>query len=342
MIYKNVELFNTEQIIDKENIPGVILNRFSSGAIAGLDYGEDRRGPVTQAYGNEIEIRFVTKNDIIDVHLGAWDNDGYIFISNGDYDYTTVYLPQGELKCITLARHSRLAQMPVISKERFSRDVWRIVFLKRFTPVFSHIDGRGGSVRPPYKSEIPSKTMLAYGSSITFGAGTGVMSVLTHIQIAARNLGIQVLNKSMPGSCFCEMSYGDYLSQIPADFYYYELGGNMRLRFTPEEFKKRASHLIKETRRKNPAAPIILLTVYPLLKSIPDEDNIKASLVIGEYDRILTTLAEDDDNIHMINSSEILSDSSLLSFDGLHPSGYGNIVMADRICDKIRHIIQGV
>ncbi len=49
---------------------------------------------------------------------------------------------------------------------------------------------------------------------------------------------------------------GDYRDQ--ADYYYYELGGNMRLRFTPEEFKERASHIVNETRRKNPFAPIIL------------------------------------------------------------------------------------
>lgn len=341
MIYKNVELFNTEQVIEKAGVPGKILNRFSAHAIAGLDSGEDRRGPVTQAYGNEIEIRFIADKDSVDIYLGAWDNDGYVFISNGDYDNTTVFLPQGELKCITLTRHPRLALMPEIIGERFSRDVWRVIFLKRFTPVFSHIDGKGGLIRPPRKKEIPLKTMVAYGSSITFGAGTGPMSSLTHMQIAARKLGIQVMNKSMPGSCFCEMSYGDFISGIPADFYFYELGGNMRLRFTPKEFKKRASHLVTETRRKNPSAPIILLTVYPLLKSIPDEDNEKAAIVIEEYDKIIASLASDDRNIHLIDSGEILSDSSLLSFDGLHPSGYGNIVMADRICDKIKHIIQG-
>lgn len=341
MIYKTVELFNTEQIIEKTGVPGKILNRFSADAIAGLDSGDDRRGSVTQAYGNEIEIRFVAENDTIDVYLGAWDNDGYIYVSNGDYDNATFYLPCNELKCITLSKHPRLAMMPKIPKERFSRDVWRIIFLKRFTPVFSHVDGNGGSVRPPLDSEIPSKTMIAYGSSITFGAGTGAMSPLTHIQLAARKLGIQVMNKSMPGSCFCEKSYGDYLSGIHADFYYYELGGNMRLRFTPEEFKKRAAHLINETCRKNPKAHLILLTVYPLLKSIPDEDNTKASAVIEKYDKILKAIASSSLNIHLINSNDILNDSSLLSFDGLHPSGYGNIVMADCIYDKIKHIIQG-
>ncbi|MDX1358757.1 MAG: SGNH/GDSL hydrolase family protein, partial [Clostridia bacterium] len=103
---------------------------------------------------------------------------------------------------------------------------------------------------------------------------------------------------------------------------------------------KRATHLVTETRKKNTAAPIILLTVYPLLKNIPDEDNVKASRVIEEYDKTLIKLAENDDNIHLVDSAGILNDTRLLSFDGLHPSGYGNIVMADNIYDKIKHIVQ--
>jgi hypothetical protein len=338
MIYGNVELFNAEQIYDLEDVPGKVLNRFSAHAIAGLDRGADRRGPITQAYGNEIEIRFVSESDTVEISIGAWDNDGYVSVGNGDYDNCTVYLPQGEMKTIKLERHPRLALMASPGPERFSKSVWRITYLKRFTPVFSYVKGEG--IRPPEPGEVPRKTMLAYGSSITFGAGTGPMSALTHMQILARDLGIQVMNKSMPGSCFCEFSYGDYLSNTKADFYYYELGGNMRLRHSPEEFKKRAVHIVTETRRKNPSAPIILLTVYPLLKSIPDEDHVKAARVIEEYDGILANLAGNDDNIHLIDSAAILNDTRLLSFDGLHPSGYGNVVMAANIYDKIKHIVQ--
>lgn len=341
MIFKDVDLYNAEQIIEGIVPDCVVLNRFSTHAIDGLDSGKDRRGPITQAYGNDIEIRFVSENDSIDIHIGAWDNDGYVRISLGDYDHSTVYLPQDELTCITLNKHPRLGMLKTTDTERFSKNLWRIKFLKRYTPVFSHVDGKDGFIRPPNSEEVPQKTMVAYGSSITFGAGTGPMSALTHMDILARMLGIQVMNKSMPGSCFCELSYGDYLSEIEADYYYYELGGNMRLRFTPEEFKLRATHIIKETRRKNPAAPIILLAVYPLLKSIPDEDHVKANTTIEKYDELLQELAQNDDNIHLINSSEILNDTRLLSFDGLHPSGYGNMVMAQRIYDRIKNIIQG-
>lgn len=341
MIYKDVDLYNTEQIIEGVVPDCVVLNRFSTHAIDGLDSGKDRRGPITQAYGSDIEIRFVSENDSIDIYIGAWDNDGYVRISLGDYDHSTVYLPQGEITCITLNKHPRLGVLNTTDIERFSKNLWRIKFLKRFTPVFSHVEGKGGFIRPPHNDEIPKKTMVAYGSSITFGAGTGPMSSMTHMDIVARMLGVQVMNKSMPGSCFCEPSYGDYLSDIKADYYYYELGGNMRLRFSPEEFKLRATHIVAETRRKNPTAPIILLTVYPLLKSIPDEDNVKANATIEKYDEILHKLAQNDDNIHLINSSEILIDTRLLSFDGLHPSGYGNMVMAQRIYGRIKNIIQG-
>ncbi|MFO7612371.1 MAG: SGNH/GDSL hydrolase family protein [Clostridia bacterium] len=339
MIYNDAEFFNADRVIEKDGIPGVVLNRYSGKAVDGLDTGEDRRGAVTQAYGNEIEIRFVAEKDCVDIHLGAYDKDGYVSISNGDYHNSVAYLPQDRITRIRLERHPRLRLLGDVGPERFSREVWRITYLKRFTPVFAGIDGMGGSVRPPAPDEIPSKTMLAYGSSITFGAGTGPMSVLTHMQILAQKLGIQVMNKSMPGSCFCEFSLGDFLSGIPADYYFYELGGNMRLRYSPGVFAKRAEHLVSKTRERNPASPIILLTVYPLLKSIPDEDHEKASAVIVKYDETLYRLAKKYGNIHMVDSADILNDPRMLSFDGLHPSGYGNIEMAANLYEKLKNII---
>ncbi len=340
MIYNNVELFNVEQIIEKDGISGKILNRFSAHAIDGVETSDGSRGPVTSWYGSSIEIRFVAKSDTIDVYLGALDNDGYVRISNGDFDHSTVYLPKDEITCITLEKHPRLWEFNDLPEgRRFSKNVWRIMFLKRFTAVFAHVDGKGMEVRPPVESEVPSKTMLTYGSSISFGAGTGPMSAMTHLQLLARKLDIQVMNKSMPGSCFTEYSFGDYLSNVEADFYYYELGGNMRAKFSIEEFSKRAIHIVSETRRKHPRKPIILLTVYPLLKNLPGEDHEYIGSIVEGYDKCLAELARNDENIHLIDSSYILNDRRFMSFDGIHPSGYGNIFMAERLYDKIKHII---
>jgi|GEM_PF-2451723 len=338
MIYRNVELFNVSRIDSNPDIPGVLLNRFSEEAIKGLDRGEDRRGPATQAYCNDIEIRFESNSRSVNLFLGAWDNDGYIAVFNGEHFNSIHHLPQGEITQIQVERHPRLALMPEDGNERFNKNIWRVIFLKRFQAVFSDISVSDGIFTPPlYNKKTP--VMLAYGSSISFGAGTGPASYLHHLRILSREIGYQLMNKSMPGSCFCEMSYGDFLSDIPADLYYYELGGNMRLRHTPKEFEKRAKHLVGETRRKNPKAPILLLTVYPLLGSIPDEDFKKASRVIKEYNKTLAKLSQDDSLIYLIDSGKVISEPGILSYDGLHPSGYGNIVMADRLHEIINSLI---
>jgi lysophospholipase L1-like esterase len=135
------------------------------------------------------------------------------------------------------------------------------------------------------------------------------------------------------------MTIGDYLSGIKADLYYYELGGNMRLRHTPEEFDKRANHIVRETRRKNPGAPIILAGVCELLKSLPGEDYIKANAVIAEFDKTLKNLAREVENTHYIESVEICSDRKLLCADGMHPSIYGNIQMGLAIYGKLKNLI---
>lgn len=338
MIYGNVELFNVERLESMGGISGVMLNRFSRAVFEGLDRGEDRRGPVTQSYCNDIEIRFETESQVVTLRVGAWDNDGYIAVLNGEYYHSLHHLDKNVISTIELERHPRLALMPFAEGERFNRNIWRVIFLKRFKAVFAEVTVPEGKINAPLYNKKP-RTLLAYGSSITFGAGTGPASHLHHMSILARRLGYQLMNKSMPGSCFCEMSFGDYLSDIPAELYFYELGGNMRLRHTPEEFDKRARHMVEETRRKNPDAPIILLTVYPLLKNIPDEDHEKAAYTIDRFNETIERLAVRDDNIHLIDSGEILSEPGLLSYDGLHPSGYGNIIMAERLYERIKSII---
>jgi len=338
VIYGNVELFNVERLEHRSGIPGVMLNRFSKAAVDGLDRGEDRRGNLTQSYCNDIEIRFETAAQEVTAEVGAWDNDGYIAVFNGEYFHSLHHLPEGRLSVLKLQRHPRLALMPAVDDERFNRYIWRLVFLKRFQAVFGEIHTEQGKIGPPLYNIRP-KTMLAYGSSITFGAGTGPASYLHHMWILARRLGYQLENKSMPGSCFCEISYGDFLSDISADLYYYELGGNMRLRHTPDEFRRRAEHLVKETRRKNPEAPIILLSIYPLLGSIPDEDHEKAARVIASFNETIYHLADPADRIFVVDSSQIISEPGLLSYDGLHPSGYGNIMMAERLYNIIKNMI---
>jgi hypothetical protein len=338
MIYGNVELFNVERLENRGGIQGVMLNRFSKAAVNGLDRGEDRRGHETQSYCNDIELRFETESQAVTLKVGAWDNDGYIVVFNGEYYHSLHHLDKNVISTIELERHPRLALMPSVEEERFNRNIWRVIFLKRFQAVFTEVTALEGLINPPLYNR-KTKTLLAYGSSITFGAGTGPASYLHHMRILARKLGYQLMNKSMPGSCFCEKSYGDYLSGIPAELYYYELGGNMRLRHSPEEFDKRARHIVEQTRKKNPDSPIILLTVYPLLKSIPDEDHEKAVYTIDKFNETLERLAVRDANIHLIDSSEILSETGLLSYDGLHPSGYGNIIMAERLYERIKNLI---
>ncbi len=339
MKYENVEVFNAERSYVIEGVEGAAFNRFSEEAVKGIDSGPDRNGHRAQSYGNEIEIRFVTDGSQSDIYLGAWGAEGFISIYAGDYHQGIRRLPEGEIIKIELERSARLQALPPIEGERFPRNMWRIVFLKRYVPVFAGVDGRGGFIRPPERSEAPRKTILAYGSSITFGAGTGPESDVTHMQLAARKAGAQVLNKSMPGSCFCELSMGDYLSGIEADLYYYELGGNMRLRHTPEEFEKRAFHLVRETSRKNPGKPIVLPGVCELLKSLPGEDSVKANSAMMEFDKTLKKLAAESENIHFIESADICSSRILLSADGLHPSIYGNIEMGMAIYEKIKEII---
>jgi len=335
VIYDNIEFFNVEQLYENKNIPGKILGRYDLKTINVLDNGGDKLGAYAASYSNECEMRFVTKKKSIKIFLSTLEAEGRINVYNGDYYNSTYILEQGKINCINLNVNDRLYNSKEEKKDRrFDKNVWRIVFIKRFTAIYHGINVGNCKIRPPFKKELPKKTFLVYGSSVTFGAISGRESDLSHMQILARKLKYQVINKGMPGSCFGEKAITDLIKNInDVDFYIYELGGNMRVRYTVDEFKERFNYLLDETIKHHPNRLIFIIDVYWQLRHIPSENHEIVNKVIDGYNKVMYDYVNksNNKNLILIDNKKILPDYSLMCADMIHPSPYGSIIMGENL-----------
>lgn len=344
MIYDNMEFFNVAFLEDKPLLGGKALCRYSKKGRAGLEDLYDRRGYYASLYSNECEIRFITNRQSFFIYLSALNEDGYVNVYCGDLYYDTFLIKDGITTTLRLDKKDNIKNPVEIGKEqRFSKDVWRIVFLKRFIGVYIGCDFGNGSVRPPTKDELPKKTFLTYGSSISFGAKTGIASDLSFPNILGRMLKAQTINKSMPGSNFIESSAVDYMldSKDNIDFILYEVGPNMVSRYTTEQYKERLAYLITQSLRIHPNKYIFVIDTYEYIYSILESKRHYMNKV-KQYNDALREIAKEVNSEYLviIDNKDIINDTSLLCADMVHPSHYGAIEMAENLYEIVKKYIK--
>lgn len=297
-------------------IPEKVRNQLNNGA----------RFMAKESVG--IEIQFVTDAPTIDIYLSVlrpvFSECGKIRIYKGNFLYKIFELQSGIVHTVRInppGEFGNVKQNMLYSKG-FSPNVWRVV-CDRLVVSLHGIDTYGYDIRPPEKNELPPKNWLAYGSSITHSNLDGYPFV------AARQLGIQVQNKGLCGSCHIEKEIVDYFfDEVEFDLITCELGVNMRGGFTPEEFEKRARYLVE--RIKESKKPAVIITTFPNKKSIEytDEFTIYTEHELA-YNKILIDLVKGAQypDIHLVHGYDILTDVCGLSADLLHPTSYGHALM---------------
>lgn len=343
MIYNNIEFHNVAELEAIQNMPGLRLQRFPKAVRNELGHLDHERGRFYSEKSVGCEIRFTTTARFIRVSLSALEGDGKLFVFKGNFLHSIHELKSGIITTIHLEEPEKFAQITpeAINGFAFSSNVWRFLFGKDCCINFHNIDSFGHDINPPKENETPRIKWLAYGSSITFGGNTNLYSN-AYVQQAARRLNIDVLNKGIAGSCFCDKSVVKYLSENTEwDFATLELGINMIGRFEPFEFEERARHLITTVVAKNPGKPVAVIGIYPngALYSInKDNKSTRNNLAFNEISqRIVKEL--NNPNVSFIPGEDILTDYSGLSIDMVHPSDNGHIIMGENLSNKLKPIV---
>ncbi len=119
-----------------------------------------------------------------------------------------------------------------------------------------------GPCRPPHADEVPAKTGIFYGSSITQGACLPSNALLWSRRVAEA-LGCDHFNHGVAGNCKLEKEFSDWFAaRDDWDFAVLELGINMVDRYDPEDFRGRVRYMLNAMHQAHPDAYIFCIDVF--------------------------------------------------------------------------------
>ncbi|MDQ8192825.1 SGNH/GDSL hydrolase family protein [Coraliomargarita sp. SDUM461004] len=286
------------------------------------------------------EIRFHTTAPTTRITLSCEHAEGEVQIFRGPFLCETVKLEKGVPTAIDLTPNDRLQEATddILESGGFSTSVWRLL-LGRGSFRYHFINTFGHSLRAPRPEELPSVNWLAYGSSITHSHLAG------HPYQASRLLHWNLHAKGLSGSCHLEPAATDYfakqIKESNLDIITAELGVNMRVWYSVEEFTQRAKYFIKTLRAAAPGKPIVLITIFTNSAHYSrDTERAGVQTQIG-FDNSLRKLHADanDPDLHLIEGTELLPDFTLLNSDVLHPSPSGQALMGHLLAERLRRIL---
>lgn len=330
-----MEFHNTAALEDR--LGGKVLQRFPEKVRYGLGYQDHDRGRMYSQMPVGCEIRFVTDAHFFRISLAAYENDNRIFVYRGNFLHKVLDLPAGRISTFHLEEPAGFKDLKqgVLQGHRFSSDVWRIVMDKESAVIYYGADFVGHTVRPPKKEEVPEYKWMAYGSSITFG-GEAHLGINAYAMRTARKLNMDLYNKSIAGSCFCDESVVEYLAELAPqmNLVTLELGINMLRRFPEDIFRERAYHLIRRIREAAPETKIVVITPFRAGSGYQQMEENDGTRRYYGFTRILKEYP--DPEVTVLDGQEILNDFSGLSTDLLHPSDEGHEIMAANLSEKLK------
>ncbi len=321
MIYKNVELYNVEEV--RETRDGLRIYRFPRTVISKM------RAKDSALTTTGCEIRFVGEAYIT---IGAVNTfvDGYgkVEVYRGDILYFSYIIPSGQ-KIVLKLLYNTIADDCTTEIS----PIWRIVFGNDFEGLIYDIEPLG-TICPPCE-EGTKKRIIAYGSSITHGA-CAVNYSNSYIFKLAKNLGVDIENKGVGGGCFCEQEVADFLVNKKCHMFFLELGTNMIDCMDALEYYDKATYVFSHI---DSNIPTVFVSPYTYFSSI--SKNAEKRKIVMDYRRISMQLCEDfkRENFYYIDGLEIIDSLNMLTCDMIHPSIYGHHVMSERIYERIKNIV---
>ena len=203
-------------------------NRFATGV-------ELRFRMTDGAVDLTLSSELVAESATVHIFFGSFQGGGEYSSKNVGPGNTTIHIeyPTGMEKLRQLAEEYHLPYDP---------EVVRVVM--PYTPCY--YVGVKGKVEPPRSGDLPEKTYLAYGSSITH-ASLGLIQPDSYAFRIAQQLGTDYLNLGFAGTAFLEQEMAEYIvSRKDWDFASVELGINMTDgRFSTHFFEDRVKKFIE-------------------------------------------------------------------------------------------------
>ena len=318
-------LYNTAQTVDELN--GVALYRLP------LDTLQDTEVNFTEMNARAAdvsELRFVLLGEKAVLKLYYYGDEStppYLYIHFGSYQgrwpwEKKVVLRKGfnEIEITYPNNIETLKERAKILNHPFSPEVIRVTLCNycRFSELV-------GDTRKPTPDELPEKSAVFYGSSITYGADALTMPSC-YTSLCSKILGIDVLNKGLAGACYLEPKIVDYIFSLDCDYQLVEVSTNFNISAQLEKFEQRVQNLLEAHERISPEKPLVLVNSYRCYKDTQSEEIIKKYLFAKNYR-----------NISYLNGYELISLGDF-GVDMVHPDTMGHINLAQNLSRELKRI----
>ena len=336
--YKNIQIHNAAEISYSQDGKSISWRRVPSNV--GEKLTEGGQNAILNATG--IELRFVMNSDEVEIELEALPNSVSIFhvyrgsIQGGWKDHEVGKCVIGKTNCL-ISKPKNLPTLRKISEDAgypFAPEVVRIIFDRGLCRI-CNIEG---DIEPPKPEQLPKKTLMAYGSSITHGSNA-LDGSSKWVSVLAHKLNMDYRNLGMPGSCAMEPELVDYIAREGEcgkwDTAILELGVNV-LQWEDKKIHEHVSNTIRQIAGRN--SDKMVFVVSPLYCN----DDFYGRGNAERWRRIIAETVEKEalPNVKLINGLDLIGDMSMISADEVHPNIYGirqiterlyNIIMSQQI-----------
>jgi lysophospholipase L1-like esterase len=235
---------------------------------------------------------------------------------------------------VQVDRLQTIAKVPE-ANARFSVRVVRVLF---HGEAELYLHEAKGAIRPPRPDELPERTLLTYGTSITQWANATAQHLTWPAQCAWR-LGTDLVNLGVSGSCHVENAFADHIAgRSDWDIGVFPFSVNMvGGGFSLDEFESRVRYFIERLIEHHAEKPMFFITLFRYFADWgvpqenaaagPDEFRKRLRIAVGSYNKPYLTV---------VDGLEMLPSATGLSADLIHPSDLGMITIGERVAGVIR------
>ena len=317
MVFQNIDFHNVAQIVPWED--GYRLWRLPEDVRAQVNEGiRERIG----GFGTGVELRFRLLGETAMIRLRTLPDleaqTAFIYYGTFQGGWQDSSRPIGtEPTELVVHRPANMESLLAVRRERglaFSPEVVRVV-LPYGTCLFLGVDG---AVEPPRPEDLPARTYLAYGSSITHGS-LALGAPYTYPFRIAQKLGCDYFNLGFAGAAHLEKAMAEHIvSRWDWSFASVEMGVNMLGGFTEAEFERRVDEftaILAADKR-----PVFATSIFGL-RGADAERALVFRRIVDRYAgaRLLYTPGE-----------ELLDDPAFVSQDDVHPTLEGMELIVSR------------
>lgn len=340
--HQSVAFHGVAELRAVEGLPGLLLQRAPEAVRLALD----EKAATRMLSPAGAEVRFLSDGFEVEITLSAPTTPCELIPFWGGFQGPVRHLIGKDPTTISLLYPERLRLLRdrAVGSSGFSPDVWRLTLRGADKHGMVHFhDIRGDGLRPPSAEQVPARTYLAYGTSITEGFSASAMH-LSYIAQVARRLGMDFINLGCAGSGYCERAMSDYIAERDDwEVVTLELAINMiGAGFSADEFRDRAGYMIDRIAGSDPRRSVVCIVPFPYFADLCEGiDGPHQAEAAEAYRAVFRELAAQTPhaNVHLIEGSELLTDFDGYTADLAHPGDAAMTQIANLLAPRMAQLL---